>query len=272
MVRKGMAGEHRPSQTGTGGGLLDAADPPAVGVINPFGRSPFLLIGDHAGNRIPAALGTLGLSALDRGRHIAWDIGVGALGVGLSAALDAVFVRQVYSRLVIDCNRDPAGAEAIPEASDGTPIPDNIGLSAAQRTTRIAAIHAPYQHAIATEIARRDAAGQDTVLVSLHSFTPEMDGVARPWDVGVLHDGGRDQFARALLAELRMSPALVVGDNAPYRMDATDHTVPRHAAGRLRYVELEIAQRVLQHSDGITGWTAILAAALDAAMARESGR
>ncbi|HEY0269546.1 MAG TPA: N-formylglutamate amidohydrolase [Sphingomonas sp.] len=232
-------------------------------VINPHGRSPFLLLGDHAGNAIPGALGTLGLDDADQARHIAWDIGVGALGARLAVLLDAVFVRQTYSRLVIDCNRDPASAEAIPETSDGTAIPGNAGLGAAARGARVAAIHAPYQAAIAAEIARRTAAGQGTVLVSLHSFTPVMAGVARPWAIGVLHDGGNDGFALRLLARLRARAGLIAADNEPYRMDATDHTVPRHAfAAGLAYAELEIRQDLLAGEDDVARWGALLAEAL----------
>lgn len=218
-------------------------DPPPTIVTNAQGASPFLLIGDHAGNLIPRSLGTLGVSAADRARHIAWDIGVAALGEALASRLDAVFVRQRYSRLVIDCNRDPRSAEAIPEASDGTPIPGNVALSPAARAARVAAIHEPYHAAIAAEIARRT---HPPILVSLHSFTPVMDGAARPWAIGVLHDGGSDGLARRLLANLRRRRDLVVGDNEPYRMDATDHTVPRHAfVAGLAYVELEVRQDLL---------------------------
>jgi predicted N-formylglutamate amidohydrolase len=246
--------------------VLDRADPPAVGIINPQGRSPFLLIGDHAGNRIPLRLGMLGLAEADRTRHIAWDIGVGALGEALAARLDAVFVRQTYSRLVVDCNRDPDAADAIPEVSDGTPISGNAGLSVAARAARIAAIHAPYQRAIAAEIARRADAGLATILVSLHSFTPALAGQdARPWDIGVLHDGRNDGFARRLLAALMRTPALVVGDNEPYRMDAIDHTVPRHAFPALPYVELEVAQRRLGTTEAVAWWCEMLAPLLDAA-------
>ena len=240
--------------------LLDTADPPAVTIINPQGRSPFLLIGDHAGNLVPRSLGTLGLSDADRTRHIAWDIGVGALGEALAARLDAVFVRQRYSRLVIDCNRDPAAADAIPATSDGSRIAGNLRLNAAARAARIGAIHEPYQQAIASEIARRKASGQATILVSLHSFTVALAGQsARPWDIGVLHDGRNDGFARALLAALKGVPGLVVGDNQPYRMDATDHTVPRHAFPTLPYVELEIAQRRLGAAAEIDWWSETLA-------------
>ena len=239
--------------------LFGREDPPAVCVVNPRGRSPFLLIGDHAGNSIPRRLGDLGLDAEDRVRHIAWDIGVAALGKALADRLDATFVAQTYSRLVIDCNRDPDAADAVPGVSDGTPIPGNVD---ADRAARVAAIHAPYQAAIAAEIARRET----TVLVALHSFTPVMAGVARPWAIGVLHDGHRDGFARRLLARLAARGDLVVGDNEPYRMDGTDHSVPRHAfAADLEYAELEIRQDLLAADPG--GWAALLADALTASLA-----
>lgn len=239
--------------------LLGTGDGSVVADINPSGRAPFLLVGDHAGNAIPRGLGTLGIGEADRRRHIAWDIGVAALGERLAARLDARFLAQRVSRLVIDCNRDPASAEAIPERSDGTVIPGNRALSAAARAARVAAIHAPYQQAIAA------ALGEGAVLVALHSFTPVMDGAARPWAAGVLHDGGADGFARRVLARLRAEGDIVVGDNQPYRMDATDHTVPRHAIARgLPYVELEIRQDLLAADPD--GWAERLARVLGASL------
>jgi predicted N-formylglutamate amidohydrolase len=253
-----MAGDDRPEEAVAGTALLGGSDPASATIINPQGRSPFLLIGDHAGNAIPEALGTLGLAPEDRVRHIAWDIGIWALGARLAERLDAVFVRQSYSRLVIDCNRDPASAEAIVERSDGTVVPGNLGLPAGARRERVRGIHAAYHQAIAEEIARRDAIGQPTWLVSLHSFTPEMAGVVRPWEVGVLHDGANDALALRLLAWLRGRPELIVGDNEPYRMDATDYTVPRHAFPSRPYVEIELSQHALSTPEGIERWTARL--------------
>jgi predicted N-formylglutamate amidohydrolase len=257
-IHQGSPGRH------DGGSLLCADDPPPFALLNPQARSPFLLIGDHAGNSVPSMLNGLGLPAGEPARHIGWDIGVRALGVALAARLDAVFLHQTYSRLVIDCNRDPGSAEAIPEISDGTTIPGNRALSAADRAARIAELHAPYQQAIAEEIVRRAATAQETVLVSLHSFTPVFGGIARPWDAGILHDGANDGFARRLLALLSARDDLVVADNAPYRMDATDHTVPRHAfAAGLPYAEIEIRQDRLAADVG--RWVEILAAALEGA-------
>lgn len=241
--------------------LLGPGDGPVLSCVNPSGAGPFLLIGDHAGNAIPQSLGDLGLAAEDRARHIAWDLGVEALGRALAPLLDAPFVAQRMSRLVIDCNRDPVRPDAMPEVSDGTRVPGNIGLSADARAARVAAIHAPYQQAIADRIAARG----ETVLVALHSFTPAMGGVARPWHAGVLHNGANDRFARAVLAKLQAEGDLVVGDNEPYAMDRIDYTIPRHAfAAGLPYVELEIRQDLLPADP--EGWAIRLARVLTAAL------
>ncbi len=251
--------------------LLSADDPPPVRVVNTLGLSPFLLIGDHAGNAVPSMLGSLGLTEEEMRRHIAWDIGTEGLGEHLSRALDAVFIHQTYSRLVIDCNRDPDAPDAIPAISDNIPVPANRGLSVADREARTAAIHTPYQAAIAAELARRDSAGSDTILVSLHSFTRTMQGVARPWQVGVLHGDGNPSFALATLRLLKARGDLIVGDNQPYAMDGIDHSVPLHAFGaRRRYVEMEIRQDLLATPDQHASWGDLLAAVFEVAAARDA--
>jgi predicted N-formylglutamate amidohydrolase len=226
-----------------GGGLLASRDAQPVGVTNPQGRSLFLLLGDHAGNRVPERLGQLGLPDADLQRHIALDLGVSQLGARLAASLDAPFVEQRYSRLVIDCNRALGSAGSIAANSDGTDVPGNAGLTQAQGEERAREIFVPYHDAITELLTRREQQGAMSIIVSLHSFTPRMDGVARPWQVGVLHGGGDGRFARAMLAALQAHGALVIGDNEPYRMDETDYTVPAHAFASARpYVEIEVRQ------------------------------
>ena len=234
-----------------------------MAIDNSAGRSPFLLLGDHAGNAIPRLLGDLGLDAKEMGRHIALDIGVRELGAGLADALDAVFIHQPYSRLVIDCNRAPYSPQSIVETSDGTRVPANVGLDGNAAGARIAAVHEPYHRAIAAEIARRRGEGIETILVSLHSFTPALAGVARPWQIGLLHDKGETGFSYRLLGQLRRVSGLCVGDNEPYQMDGTDYTVPLHAySGGLAYAEIEIRQDLLSDAEGVRRWCGILNDAL----------
>jgi predicted N-formylglutamate amidohydrolase len=233
-------------------------------VRNPGAASPFLLVGDHAGRDIPARLDGLGLPASALDLHIASDIGVAALGALLSDRLGATFIAQRYSRLVIDCNRDPGRPDAIAEISDRIAVPGNVALSASARAERVAAIFTPYHGRIAAEIEARRAAGQRPIVLALHSFTPVMGGAARPWRFGVLHMGG-SPISDAMLAALRaaLGPDLV-GDNEPYRMDATDYTAPHHAiAGGLDYLELEVRQDLIADAGGQAEVAALLAPMLE---------
>ena len=246
--------------------LLNPRDPNPVR-NTPFdtGNSAFVLVGDHAGCAIPAALGDLGLSAADRARHIAVDLGTRTLGDTLAKRLGAPFVSQVYSRLAIDCNRDPARNDSIVEASDGTLVPGNVGLSGEARQMRRTEIFDPYHSTIAQLLDERPRA----IVISLHSFTPVMGSTPRPWDVGILHNGHRDDFAWAMLAELRRAGEIAIGDNAPYRMDETDYTLPRHAFARqLQYVELEVRQDHLSNETGVAAMAGILFRTLENARGR----
>ena len=247
--------------------MLTSADPAPVRITNREGFAPVVLIGDHAGNLVPEALGDLGVPEAERTRHIAWDIGIAALGARLSTALGAPFVEQRYSRLVIDCNRDPDRADAIPEVSDAAPIPANHALSPADRAARVAAIHEPYQQAIAALLAERRARDQRTILVALHSFTPVMQSIARPWHCGLLHHLGNTSLVEPMLTALRRDPTLVVGDNEPYAMNGIDHTVPRHAYPDLPYLEIEVRQDLLADDAGVALWTGRVAGALASVLA-----
>lgn len=249
--------------------MLTAADPPPVRITGASGSSPVILIGDHAGNLIPSVLGQLGLCEAERTRHIAWDIGIAALGARLSAAMGATFIEQRYSRLVVDCNRAPGQRGLMPAVSDGTPIPANHDLSDGEVTARLAEIHEPYHQAIAAALDNRR--GRRTILVSLHSFTPILGGVARPWHCGLLHDRGDTSLVAPMLAALRRDPGLVVGDNQPYAMAGLDYTVPRHAYPGLPYLEVEVRQDLLADDAGIALWTGRIAGALATAQAALTG-
>jgi predicted N-formylglutamate amidohydrolase len=98
--------------------ILQDSEPHPAEVINPAGSSPYVLVCEHASNRIPANLGTLGLPDADLQRHIAWDIGAEATARILSRILDAPLIVQRYSRLVYDCNRPPEADSAYPEVSE----------------------------------------------------------------------------------------------------------------------------------------------------------
>ena len=246
--------------------LLAAGDPAPATVHNANGRSPFLIVVDHASNTIPRLLRRLGVPASECERHIAWDIGIAAVSRFVADALDATLVQQNYSRLIIDCNRPPGSATSIPEISELTSIPGNIGLSETQKAARLREIFRPYHDRIANELDRRTQAGQPVALIAMHSFTPVFMGVARPWHCGMLYN--RDsRFANVLIALLKREDGLLVGDNEPYSVtDAMDYTIPVHGERRgLPHVEIEIRQDLITDNSGQRVWADRLARGLSEA-------
>ncbi|WP_366523740.1 N-formylglutamate amidohydrolase [Nevskia ramosa] len=240
--------------------LIAADEPGPVDIIRADGSSPLFLICDHASCAVPRSLSALGLPDAERRRHIGWDIGAAEVSKLLSAKLDATLVMQNYSRLVIDCNRPPRVADSIAQRSDGTVIPGNVSVNFADAEQRRRAIFEPYHAAITAQLDAREARGQRSVLIAVHSFTPVWQGKARPWHVGMLYH--RDaRLALALGAALEREPGTVVGYNEPYDVsDESDYSIPVHGEQRgLLHVELEIRQDLIANEAGQQYWAALLA-------------
>lgn len=240
--------------------LLAADEPAPVVELRSGGTSPFFLVCDHAGKRIPRALHDLGLREPDLSRHIAWDIGIEGVARTLADRLDAHLIMQIYSRLVIDCNRPPASPTSIPPLSDGSAIPGNANVSTEAAAAREREIFAPYHGAIEQALDKRQTAQTPTILVSLHSFTPVYAGMPRPWHAGVLYNRYSD-MAHALRDLLAAPGDLVVGDNEPYSVDdETDYTIPVHGEKRgLVHVAIEIRQDLIAEETGQRQWADRLA-------------
>lgn len=238
--------------------LLAPDEPSAVHTVNAGGHGSVVLVCDHASNRVPRRLGNLGLDEKLLGDHIAWDPGAADVARGLAAQLDAALLLSGYSRLVIDCNRPLESPQSIAEQSAGVAIPGNLALTPGDREERIASCFRPYHDAIARLLNQR--AHRPTVFLSIHSFTPFLDGHQRPWQIGVSswHDG---RLAALIRAALSRSGGLSVGNNEPYPIDeAFDYTVPVHGEGRgLPSAMIEIRQDEIRSTAGAARWAARLA-------------
>lgn len=242
--------------------LLTAQDPDPVERHAADGAR-IILSCDHASNRVPQSLARLGLNDETLTRHIGWDIGAAAVTRRLAPALGAAAVLAGYSRLVIDCNRDPDDPSSIPATSDDIVIPGNRTLSAVARQARRAAIFAPYHAALTDLIEAALGRGGVPAVISIHSFTLTLGGKARPWHVGILWDGD-GRIASPLLAALRRDAALVVGDNEPYSArQPAGYTMRHHALERgLPHVAIEIRQDEIADDAGAAMWADRLATVL----------
>lgn len=247
----------------TAKGLLAAGDPPPVTTVNEGGGAPMLFVCDHASNRLPQALGTLGLDPIALTEHVAIDIGAEALTRLLAARFDAPAVLAGYSRLVIDCNRDPADITSIREISDHWIIPGNRRLTPGAVQARREAVFDPYHAVIRAQLTALQAKGLSPVVVAVHTFTPQLRGVDRPWHVGIL--SGRDRrIADPLIAALAAEESLVVGDNEPYSgLRFAGYTIEQHAlqAG-LPNAMIEVRQDLTATEQDVARWADLLAQAL----------
>jgi predicted N-formylglutamate amidohydrolase len=236
----------------------DEAAPVRVG--NPAGRGSFVILCDHASCHIPPEYGTLGLSAPERVSHIAWDPGAFPVARRLSEALDAPLVESCVSRLVADCNRPLDAPDLVPEVSERTTIPGNRGLTREERSRRVAAAHAPYHACIEALIEERLAAGRETRLLAVHSFTPVYKGASRPWQIGIIHDEDM-RLVRPAMAALSAFEEFTVGDNEPYSpADRVYYTLERHGRSRgLASIMVEIRNDEIRDERGQRKWADLLA-------------
>jgi len=238
---------------------------PAFEVLRRSAEGPFVILCDHASNHIPAELNALGLDPPNLARHIAWDIGAAGVARELSNRFDSPAILCGTSRLVIDCNRHPGALDLIPETSDGTLVPGNQNLTEQAKQSRIERWFAPYHDEIETLLT-----GRSRFVLSIHSMTPVLAGVPRPWQISLSSHADRS-VVDPLLAALRRPADVIVGDNQPYDLDpAFDYTIPFHAMRRnLRYLQIEFRQDEIEDDKGQAAWAQRLAAALP--LTTESG-
>src|SRR5215468_3353707 len=145
--------------------------------------APVVLTCEHASAAVPDEYANLGLAPAQLGDHIGWDIGAAAVAEELSRGLRVPAVLSAASRLLVDCNRDLNDIDLMPHESHGIAVPGNAAIDAQERERRLARFYDPYHAAVDALLDRCPEA----LLLSIHSFTPDLNGCTRPFDVGVLY-------------------------------------------------------------------------------------
>ena len=235
----------------SGSSLLGAGEPSPFYVVNPLSKIPIMLVCDHASCRFPRALGDMGLDPFARRCHLAIDIGAGKLTETIAKSLGITAVIAQYSRLVVDCNRQLMDPGAFLEYGDGILVPGNRNLTQADKDARADAIYWPYHHAIDAQISRLRAIGPSPAFISIHSFTPVLNGVARDVQMGVLWD--KDARLSDIFIEKFRAAGFLTGDNEPYSGRAPqDFTIDHHAEEiGLPHVGIEVRQDLIDDIAGV---------------------
>ena len=241
----------RESHPGIVHALLSPDEPGPFRVLNPLAELPLLLVCDHASHRFPKALGDMGLDPFARRCHLAVDIGAGPVTESLAKSLGVTAVVHNYSRLVVDCNRQLMDPGAFLEYGDGILVPGNRNLRRADKELRATALYWPYHCAVDEQVQRLAKAGRPPAFISIHSFTPVLNGESRDWQMGVLWD--KDEVTRGIFLEGLRDAGYLVGDNEPYSGKAPqDFTIDHHAEEHdLLHVGIEIRQDLIDDVAGV---------------------
>ena len=221
-----------------------------------------LIVCDHASNAIPPGYGTLGLPPEALDRHIAYDIGAADVTRALAGILGAPAVLSTYSRLLIDPNRGLNDPTLVMRYSDGAVVPGNATIDAAEIGRRSRLFWTPYRNEIAATVDAMMKTGEPPALISIHSFTPVMRSLDRPWKIGILWDRD-DRTPKLLIEALLLEPDLSVGevgDNEPYDGALAGDTIDAIATSRgLSNALIEIRQDLIADRRSASAWAERLA-------------
>ena len=266
------AGSYEPTgrSGGRSGKILEPHESPPVSLTEGSNKD-WLVVCDHASNRMPHALKSLGMPAEYLNFHIAWDIGAALVAIRLASRLGASLVASGYSRLVIDCNRYPSAQDSVPVVSDHRQIPANAGIDQESRRQRQIEFFLPYHRAIDSALRDAENRGHTPAFISVHSCVPSMNGRHRPWHIGIgwLRDRRMSSPLLEYFAGLRN---VTVGDNQPYDLViGEDFTTPEHAMRRgLAHLQIEFRQDLVSTPRAAATWADLLFEALMAVESRDS--
>lgn len=199
---------------------------------------------EHAGNRVPAAYRALFAGAEKRlASHRGWDPGALPLARALARAFRVPCHAVPWTRLLVEANRSPHHPAFWSDLTRD--------LAADEKAQILATYWKPHRLAVRATIARALRAGHPVLHISVHSFTPELNGEVRNADVGLLYDPRRADEVGVVrawqVALAAVDPGLRVRRNYPYRGVADGHTTVLRRAFPAGYagIELEVNQALL---------------------------
>lgn len=217
---------------------------------------------EHATAHVPAPYRQMFASARAKralSSHRGLDIGALLVAAGFQNAFRCRLIQASVTRLLVDTNRSPRHPRLHSEFSRS--------LQSGERARVLDAYYYPYRLQVKGAVASAIESGRRVLHLSLHTFTPRLDGHVRTADVGILYDPARlpEATLAALWRERLLSdaPAYRVRRNYPYRGDGDGLTTwLRSVFPAKSYVgiELEVNQRFFLRADA--GRTAQLLSAL----------
>jgi predicted N-formylglutamate amidohydrolase len=213
----------------------------------------WLVTCEHGGAEVPERYRSLFSDAgEDLRSHRAYDLGALELFRALADSVTDGSQVSTVTRLLVDLNRSVRHPHLFSRYTRQ--------LSREEKEQILRDHYWPYRQRLERRVARWIESGHGVVHLTVHSFTPVLDGNVRKADIGLLYDPRRKQEAKLCRLWKQIigdqDPSLGVRLNYPYRGIADGLTTGLRKRFTERYwgLELEVNQRHLtRHPAAITG-------------------
>jgi predicted N-formylglutamate amidohydrolase len=232
-------------------------------VLNPEAEFPVLFLCEHAGNRLPAdVMPYLGMDNDFIDSYHGYDIGIPHVVRRVAHRLNATCIMGVYSRLLVDLNREAAAPDVIHDHDDGIIIPANQCLSKEDVQERLKKYHEPFHELCESHIERLQGRYQNPAVFSFHSFPRHQTGYDEPFPWNFTIHYNKSYGLAEIMREFFSSkyPEVKFGDNDPYDLSKPKglRSFMMHGQERgLANLLIEIPNDQMRDPDGIEHWTNI---------------
>ena len=194
-----------------------------------------ILTCEHGGNKIPYAYKKHFNNNVVLKTHRGYDLGALDLFQHLEPLSDASYF-STTSRLLVELNRSLFSKQLFSEFSNG--------LSKNEKSEILNTYYFPYRTEVEYKIAEYIKGEQQVLHLSIHSFTPNLNGDKRKADIGLLYDSRNkkeQEFCKQLKTELlQQNPNLNVRFNYPYLGKADGFTTFLRKQFPTNYLGIEI--------------------------------
>lgn len=204
---------------------------------------------EHSGNKVPSKYEHLfDINPEVLNTHRGYDIGALELTTTISKTLDVEAHVHNVSRLLIDLNRSLNNPAAFSEYMDE--------VDQDTRQSIIEEYYLPHRKKVRQIIGELISDGQPVLHLSVHTFTPQMDGVKRNADIGILYDPKREtekEFCQHWKRQLEeLMSGLKYRMNYPYpgTMDGFSTSLRKELSQEEYWgIELEVNQKFAESND-----------------------
>jgi predicted N-formylglutamate amidohydrolase len=208
-------------------------------------KRELILSCEHGGNSVPQEYRDLFRSHEELLKtHRGWDPGALELTLEMANHFSLTPFTSTTTRLLVELNRSLGSKTLFSSIVD-------MGLNIKQKEAVLHNYYFPYRERVEGFVKEKIQAKQPLIHLSIHTFTPQLDGEERDADIGLLYDPKHQPESAfchewMIALESEKKDAFKVRKNYPYQGSAdslTTHLRSLYGESEYMGIELEVNQK-----------------------------